>query len=228
MTVMTIAATFGSFFRVLINWLNTMNQKEILEKQKAVSELALLKSKINPHFLFNTLNNIDALIYEDPDKASQALVKLSDIMRYMSYETVMEFVNLSKEMDYVSSLVALYKLRITNPEVIQLKIVQGFTDLKIAPMLFIPFIENAFKYSTFKGEKAGFEIKFETDESRINFSIKNYYNSSEKEMTAKQGGTGINSVKQRLEHIYPGKHILSIINSDGIFKVNLTIETNGN
>ena len=228
MAVMTLAATFGSFFKVLINWLNTVNQKEILEKQKAESELALLKSKINPHFLFNTLNNIDVLIYEDPDRASQALLKLSDIMRYMSYETISEFVNLSNEIAYISNLVALYKLRISNPELIKLKISENYGDLKIAPMLFIPFIENAFKYATFKGEKAGFEISFEIAKRKVNFTIENYYDSSEKEKPPIQGGTGLSNVKQRLEHIYPKKHNLEIIDSDGVFKVNLIIDTDGN
>lgn len=228
MSVMTIAATFGSFFKVFLNWLNAVNQKDVIEKQKAESELALLKSKINPHFLFNTLNNIDVLIYENPDKASQALLKLSEIMRYMSYETVSEYVFLSKEIGYIFNLVELYKLRISNPELIKLEIPSNYHDLKIAPMLFIPFIENAFKYSTFKGDAAGFEIKFEIDIDKLKFSIANHHDINEKERYLKHEGTGIKNVKQRLEHIYPEKHKLDISNDGNFFKVELLIETNGN
>jgi two-component system LytT family sensor kinase len=227
LVVMTISATFGSFFKVFLNWLNAVNQKEVLEKQKAESELALLKSKINPHFLFNTLNNIDVLIYENPDRASQALLKLSDIMRYMSYETVSEYVSLSKEIGYISNLVGLYKLRISNPELIRLDIPGNYPDLKIAPMLFIPFIENAFKYATFKGNNPGFEIKFEIEKGKVKFKIVNHYDNAEKETISEHGGTGINNVKQRLEYIYPNKHKLDINNKDGLFKVDLIIDTDG-
>lgn len=226
-SVMLTAATFGSFFKVMLNWLNTINQKEILEKEKAVSELALLKSKVNPHFLFNTLNNIDVLIYYDPDKASQSLLKLSDIMRYMSYETVSDFVSLSKEIDYIENIVSLYSLRVTNPELIKLDIPEHYPDLHIAPMLFIPFIENAFKYARMKEDHAGFEIRFRIEEKKVDFSVFNYYDPLEKPPVKNYGGTGIANVKRRLEHIYPGRYTLNISDKDGFFRVELTVDTDG-
>lgn len=225
-TVVAISATFGSFFKILISWLNAVNQKETLEKQKAISELSLIKSKVNPHFLFNTLNNIDALIYDNPDKASQALLKLSEIMRYMSYETTSEFVSLSKEIDYIKNIVELYKLRINNPDSISLSIPDGYANYKIAPMLFIPFIENAFKYSSFKGEKVGFEIKFDIADGIVIFSSENYYLNKPKS-EQKIGGTGIKNVKQRLELIYPQKHLLEFADNGERFKVTMRINTNG-
>jgi len=227
MSVVTIAAIFGSFFRVFLNWVNAVSQKEMLEKEKAVSELALLKSKVNPHFLFNTLNNIDVLIYHDPDKASQSLLKLSEIMRYMSYETVSEYVSLSREISYISNIVSLYSLRVSNPELIRIDIPKTYPDLSIAPMLFIPFVENAFKYATFKGENAGFEIKFKIDDSRVCFTAINNYDTTARASISQLGGTGIINVKQRLEHIYSDRYRLNINDKDGLFKVELTVDTNG-
>lgn len=226
-TVVTIAATFGSFFKVMLNWLNAVNQREILEKEKVKSELNLLKSKVNPHFLFNTLNNIDTLIYHDQDKASQSLLKLSEIMRYMSYETVSEYVSLSKEIGYISNIVELYKLRISNPDLIRLDIPQNYPDLKVAPMLFSQFIENAFKYASFKGSNAGVEISFRVEESKIYFIVINHYDTNGRRSDSQYGGTGIANVKQRLEHLYTNRFWLDIIDQAGLFKVELRIMTNG-
>jgi len=228
MSVVTVAAIFGSFFKIFLNWINTTNQKEQLEKDKAISELALLKSKVNPHFLFNTLNNIDALIYHDQDKASQALLKLSEIMRYMSYETVSEYVSLSKEINYIANIVSLYSLRVTNPELIKIDIPDNYPDLNIAPLLFIPFIENAFKYASFKGDRSGIEIKFTVEDKRVFFSSSNYYDSTERKPTLGYSGVGLANVKQRLEHIYKDKYWLDITDKNGLFKVELRIVTNGN
>lgn len=227
MSVVSIAATFGTFFKVMLNWLNAENQKELLEKEKIKSELALLKSKINPHFLFNTLNNIDALIYHDPDKASQSLLKLSEIMRYMSYETVSEFVSLSREIEYIRNIIELHQLRISNPDLIKLDIPQNYPDIRVAPMLLIPFIENAFKYGTFKGSNAGIDIKFKIEDAKVYFTVINHYDISARQTNPKQGGTGLFNVKQRLEHIYKNRYWLDIIDQNGLFKVELIINTNG-
>jgi len=227
LSVVTIAAIFGSFFKIMLNWLNYVSQREILEKEKVKSELELLKSKVNPHFLFNTLNNIDALIYHDPDKASQSLLKLSEIMRYMSYETVSEYVNLSKEIGYINNIVELHKLRISNPDQIKIDIPSDYPALKVAPMLFSPFIENAFKYATFKGANAGVEIKFKIEDSKVYFTVSNHYDINARQTNPKQGGTGLLNVKQRLEHIYKSRYWLDIIDQNGLFKVELIINTNG-
>lgn len=227
MSVVSIAATFGTFFKVMLNWLNAVNQREILEKEKVKSELALLKSKMNPHFLFNTLNNIDSLIHHDPNKASQSLLKLSDIMRYMSYETVSEYVNLSKEIAYIINIVELYKLRISNPDIIKLDIPQNYLDLKVTPMLFSPFIENAFKYASFRGPNAGVEISFKIETSKIYFNAINHYDINARRSDSKYGGTGLVNVKQRLEHTYKNRYWLDIIDREGLFKVELIVNTNG-
>ena len=114
------AAVFGSFFSVIINWFTTMNQKAELDKQKLAAELDLLKSKLNPHFLFNTLNNIDSLIHKNPEEASAALIRLSEIMRYLTYETSSDVVDLKREIEYIRNFIELHRMRIKTPEDIRL------------------------------------------------------------------------------------------------------------
>jgi two-component system, LytTR family, sensor kinase len=133
------AAVFGSFFRVIINWFTTLNQKAELDKQKLAVELDLLKSKLNPHFLFNTLNNIDSLIHQDPENASTALIRLSDMMRYLTYETSSELVELEKEVAYIRNFIELYRIRIKSPEDIQFE-VNGNLNVMISPALFVPLL----------------------------------------------------------------------------------------
>jgi len=110
------AAVFGSFFSLIINWYTTMNQKAELDKQKLAVELDLLKSKLNPHFLFNTLNNIDSLIHQNAEEASAALIRLSEIMRYLTYETSSDVVPLKREIEYIHNLIELHRMRIKTPE----------------------------------------------------------------------------------------------------------------
>lgn len=228
MLTLTIAAIFGSFFKVIISWFHEMDQKEKAEKQRIFSELSLLKNKVNPHFLFNTLNNIDVLIFQDPEKASRALLKLSEIMRYMSYETSSEYIDLDREIKYIENLVELYKLRITDPELISVDFPKIQGSIRIAPALFIPFIENAFKYATFKGEHAGFFIHLSAKGSVVFFRTVNYYDKFFAADGKNGGGTGIDNVKRRLDIMYPQKYDLCIMDSGNKYEVELKIDTNGN
>src|ERR1044071_687955 len=110
-------------------------------------ELALIKSQINPHFLFNTINNIDVLIAKDSAKASEYLNKLSGILRYMIYETRNEKISLAGELDYIEKYLELQKIRTANPDYVNFQISGEANNLKIAPMILFPFIENAFKHT---------------------------------------------------------------------------------
>jgi two-component system, LytTR family, sensor kinase len=222
--VMT-AAVFGSFFRVIINWFTVMNQKSETEKQKLAVELDLLKSKLNPHFLFNTLNNIDSLIQKDQAKASEALIRLSDMMRYLTYETSTLFVELNRDVDYLKNLVELYRLRIKSPEDIQL-ITEGDLTVKISPALFIPLVENAFKFAVFGKYKPGIDIRLNSFDGIIEFVISNYFDNYSKNTGQNNSGSGLADLKKRLELIYPGSHHLVIEKNELIFKVKLTIDTN--
>jgi two-component system LytT family sensor kinase len=220
------AAIFGSFFRVIISWFSAMNQKADLDREKLAAELNLLKSKLNPHFLFNTLNNIDSLIQKDQARASEALIRLSDMMRYLTYETSTEFVPLSRDVEYLNNLVELYRLRIKSPDDIDLTI-DGDMTVKISPALFIPLIENAFKFAVFGNNKPGVKIQLNSHNGIIAFEISNF---SDKYPGREQNhsGSGIPDLRKRLQLTYPGKHSLDIVNGGSEFHVKLTIDTNAN
>jgi sensor histidine kinase YesM len=219
------AAVFGSFFRVFINWFETLNQKAESDRQKLLIELDLLKTNLNPHFLFNTLNNIDSLIRKDPEEASSALIRLSDIMRYLTYETKSETVPLHREIEYIQNLIELNRIRIKSPEDIRFR-TDGNLDLMISPALFIPLIENAFKFASFRNLKPAVDIHLSSDDGIINFEISNYYEQNAYSEGSGHSGYGISNIKKRLNLSYPGKHHLEISDKDYQFNVKLTINTN--
>ena len=221
------AAVFGSFFRVIINWFTTLNQKAELDKQKLTAELDLLKSKLNPHFLFNTINNIDSLIHSNPDGASTALIRLSEIMRYLTYETDSDFVPLSKEVDYISNLIELHRIRVKSPDDI-IFTAEGDLAVLISPSLIAPLLENGFKFASFRMGKPAVEIRLLSKKGIIFFSISNYYEKSNISPAGVNSGYGISNLKKRLELSYPGRYNLNIEPSDQIFSAKLRIETNAN
>jgi two-component system LytT family sensor kinase len=221
------AAVFGSFFSVIINWFTTMNQKAELDRQKLAVELDLLKSKLNPHFLFNTLNNIDSLIHQDSEEASAALIKLSDMMRYLTYETSSDLVDLRKEVDYIRNYIELYRIRIKTPEDINLEI-NGDLDLMLSPALFVPLIENAFKYASFRNKKPCINIRLTTNKTVIIFEISNYYEYNQDNPGISYSGYGITNLKKRLQLTYPDKHQLIIDPGESLYNVKLTIDTHAN
>lgn len=219
------AAVFGSFFRVIINWFNSMNLNNEIDKQKLSAELNLLKSKFNPHFLFNTLNNIDSLIQSDPGKASLSLIRLSDMMRYLTYETSTDFVELEKEVDYIRNLIELFRMRIKAPEDIVFNY-KGDMRTLVSPALFIPLVENAFKFGRFRDIKPSLEINLSSEKGIIVFEISNHFDKVTGIRPDGHSGMGIANLKRRLELVYPGKYQLKISDDNQEFHVSLTIDTN--
>jgi two-component system LytT family sensor kinase len=218
------AAVFGSFFRVIINWFTTLSQKAELDRQKIAIELELLKSKLNPHFLFNTLNNIDSLISQDPEKASAELIRLSDMMRYLTYETSSDSVELSREIEYIRNFIELNRIRIREPDAIVFE-VSGDLTAGISPGLFVPLIENAFKFATFRLQKPGISISVKSQNGIVALEIGNYYDNnpdSEKQFS----GFGLSNLRKRLELIYPGRHTFHTEAGEFRYNVKLTIDTN--
>lgn len=219
------AAVFGSFLNVIINWFTTMNQKAELDKQKLAVELDLLKSKLNPHFLFNTLNNIDSLIHQNSEEASAALIKLSDMMRYLTYESSSDVVELIRETEYIRNFIELYRIRIKTPEDIRFE-VSGDLNLMISPALFVPLIENAFKYAIFMKQKPCISIRLHTENNKVIFEISNYYENNLNNSEGSNSGYGLINLKKRLQLTYPGKHQLIIEPGESLYQVKLTIDTN--
>ncbi len=217
----------GIFSYYFIDWFQKKNKILLLEKQNADSNLALLRTQINPHFLFNTLHNIDAMIMNNQEKASKSLIKLSDIMRYMLHESQSDMVPLSKELEHIKNYVSLEQLRIKNPGFLNFTITGDYKDVKIAPMLFLPFIENAFKHSVDSDIENGITIEFVIDRNNITFICRNIYDKTDT-IRDETHGIGLDTVRKRLELIYSDKHKLVIGKNNTSFNVELKIGLNEN
>lgn len=209
--------------RALVAFLNEQKKRKELEKFNLQSELSLFRAQVNPHFLFNTLNNIDALIYSDQDKASDTLIKLSKQMRYMLYESNVEQIDLNLELEFVQNYIELERIRLKNKDFVNFTIEGNPNGIMVAPMLFIAFIENAFKHCTTTEETNGLVIRFVLKSSAIIFECSNRYEVAQTKKKVKYSGVGLELVQKRLNLIYPQRHQLSIDNKGGLFQVHLKL-----
>lgn len=193
-----------------------------LEEEKMKAEVSYLRAQINPHFLFNTLNSIYSLAVKKSDYTSEAIVKLSNMMRYVISETNHDYVSLEEELNYINSYIDLQKLRLTSKITIDTNISSHSYGLRIAPLLLIPFIENAFKHGV-NTEEHGY-IKINID---VNMRELHLYSENKKVQIQKHisegSGLGIENSKQRLQLLYPQNHLLAISDSEEKFCVDLKI-----
>jgi sensor histidine kinase YesM len=209
--------------RGFISWYAEIKLKEELARKNYEMELALIKSQINPHFLFNTINNIDVLISKNAELASRYLNKLSCILRYMVYEAKTEKILLAKELEYIEKYIELQKIRAANPDYVNFQIAGELNNLTIAPMILFPFIENAFKHTENRKNSSVILVKVSIVKDKLVFECENSYQKSQ----AKEkdfGGVGNELIKKRLLLIYPEKHNLEIADSGKVYKVKLTID----
>lgn len=212
----------GLVMKGFISWYEDIKLKEDLNKKNHETELALVKSQLDPHFLFNTINNIDVLIEKDAGTASQYLKKLSDIMRFMLYETKPGHISLQKELAYIEKYIELQKIRSANPNYVNYRVNGEQYHLMITPMLFIPFIENAFKHSENRKKDNAINIRFDVGDDTITFECENGY-SSNNQLNKEYKGLGNDLIKKRLMLLYPGKHTLDINHTSEMYKVKLSI-----
>lgn len=222
--IYTVVGLFASI-KLLKYWYQNQQLKVELEDKNKTSELALLRSQLNPHFLFNTLNNIDSLIITNPDKASDAIIKLSDIMRFMLYDTTTDEVPLTKEVNYLKSYISLQQMRLKDPDFVKVTIEGNCHGKTIAPMLFIPFVENAFKHGQKNVPSPGIEVNLTCLIDSINFEVINYVNDSKEMNKDDTSGIGLSNTKRRLELLYPDRHELDITKENGNYKSILRIYT---
>jgi len=214
-------------FRFFIDWFKKRNEVITLEKENLASNMALLHSQINPHFLFNTLHNIDALIFDNQQKASQSLIKLSDIMRYMLNDAQSDFVAFQKELDHLENYLSLEEIRLKNANFLHYSMNDDCDGILIAPMILIPFVENAFKHSVDSTIENGIEITIRIDNKKLIFSCKNQFDDAATDKDEGHG-IGLTTVKKRLDLIYNNKYQLSIHSDHSIFNVNLELELDEN
>ncbi|SDD53919.1 Histidine kinase [Dyadobacter soli] len=204
------------------SWFHDVKLREELNKRNYEMELALIKSQLDPHFLFNTINNIDILIEKNSAKASAYLNKLSDIMRFMLYETKNSRIPLAQELAYIEKYITLQMIRTSNDRALDY-VVQGDPGLQtIEPMLFIPFIENAFKHTDLKVPNA-ITVRFVIDENKVVFECKNLLTGN-RQPEMHPAGLGKKLIERRLTLLYPGKHHLFIRVDDQQYQVKLLLE----
>lgn len=203
----------------------TTEQKVIkAEAEKANAELAFLKAQINPHFLFNTLNNIYTLSVTNSEHTSDSIMKLSNIMRYVTDEVSEDFVLLQDEINCVNNYIDLQRLRLGKKTKVNFKITGTITHQRIAPLILIPFVENMFKYGISKQEESTLNIELIAEAQTITLCCENkVFNNQSK--NPERTGVGIANTRQRLEYIYPQKHLLNIEDKNNIFRVKLTLHS---
>ena len=199
---------FLSFvLKLSVDWILNERIQRDLENQRLSAELAFLKSQINPHFLFNSLNSIYSLAYQKSDTTPEAILKLSEIMRYMLYECNDNKVDLTKELQYLQNFIDLQKIRFGNKAYIDFKIEGRVTNQKIVPLLLIAFIENAFKHGVANDTLSPIRLLITLDDVHLHFYIQNKKHNNNRDAS---GGIGLNNVKRRLDLLYPGKYNLDI------------------
>lgn len=220
--ITSILGIIALLIRGFITWFSEIKLKEALQQKNHEMELALIKSQLDPHFLFNTINNIDVLILKNATEASTYLNKLSDIIRFMLFETKTEKISLSKEIEYIEKYIALQKIRTTNDNYIVFKTIGTPINKTIAPMIFIPFIENAFKHTTNKKLDNAITVVITINDEFTKLECVNKLDSNRK-LQQESNGLGNKLIQKRLHLMYPEKHILEIANQNNTYSVQLTI-----
>jgi two-component system LytT family sensor kinase len=221
--ISSICGSVAMVIKGFITWYNEIKLKEMLTKKNHAMEMALIKAQLDPHLLFNTINNIDTLILRDPVAASDYLNKLSDIMRFVLYETKTEKIRLSHELEYIEKYIALQKIRTSNEDYVHLEVTGVIGDKHIAPMVFIPFIENAFKHTNNKKLEDAITIKILVKDHTVQLICENKYDSKVAKQPNSESGLGNELVQKRLDLIYKGRHTLLVDKKAELYSVNLTI-----
>lgn len=209
------------FVSMVENWLRAQKYQQAIERERLESELKMLKFQVNPHFLFNTLNNIHTLVYKKSERAPEAILKLSSLMRYMLYETDGNRVSLAKELEYLQNFVELQKLRLAGNQQVAFIVEGDPNGYEIAPLLLVSFIENAFKHGARASQDTLIEIVITIANGTLTFSCTNdFWDNSKSEVNS---GIGQANVKKRLELMYRGRYQLSVNTTNDKYSVNLTL-----
>lgn len=196
-------------------------QKKILENERLNAELNFLKLQINPHFLFNTLNSIYSQAHFRSEQTEHSILKFSRIMRYVLYDSSVDKIPLSQDLDYISNYIDLQKLRLSKNITIQYDVTGSVNGLVIAPLLLITFIENAFKHGISYTAPSEINISINVIENELMLTVGNAITQSSRESS---GGVGLINAQRRLDVLYPNRHLLDVIENDHLYIVNLKIE----
>lgn len=206
---------------IIIHLVRSLQLNQIIKQEKNEVELRFLKSQINPHFVFNTLNNIYSLVYQKSEQALPAIDKLSQLMRYMTYETDTDHIELQKEINYIQDFIDLEKMRIAGQTNIVVYIDIENPSLLIPPLLLLPFIENGFKHGILTDQEHPFTITIKQHNNLLEIHTQNKTNNYNKDKTS---GIGLANIHKRLDLQFPNKHTLNITEEENIFTCQLSIE----
>jgi two-component system LytT family sensor kinase len=217
--IMTIA--LGMAIQVTRQWRTSLQRIAHAEADKAQAELSFLKAQINPHFLFNTLNNIYTLAITKNEKTADSIMKLSNIMRYVTDDVSQHFVPLQQEVDCINDFIELQRLRLSKKVTVDFTLKGKLENKTIIPLLLITFVENVFKYGISNHEHTTITIQLTADERSITFYSHNKI--FKPAGTPQRTGIGIANARKRLDHLYPNKHLLNITNENGFFSVELIL-----
>jgi sensor histidine kinase YesM len=212
--------------KVTGDWYKTDKKRKEAENEKLSTELNLLKSQINPHFFFNTLNNIYSLAIQKSERTPEAIVKLSELMRHIIYDTDKDKVPLSKEIDYIRNYIELEKLRLRDNSNIRFMVDGDPAEKLIEPLLLLPFIENAFKHGTGHTQAGTISIQISIRDSRLNLLVENPVSISSEIPEGKNQGIGRINAERRLQLLYNNNYTLETTVTDAIFRVDLTLNLN--
>ncbi|MGC4101849.1 sensor histidine kinase [Ferruginibacter sp.] len=200
--------------------IKTQKEKYQLLEEKRSAELSFLKNQVNPHFLFNTLNNIYSLVSSNSDKALPSIEKLSLLMRYMYKDSNAEKVSLQHEIEYISSFIELQTIRLNNKNIVVYQVNGAIAQQKIAPLILIPFIENMFKHGIINNADKPLHITIDVQGNDLSLTTSNYINHNNKDTSS---GIGLENVKKRLALLYPNRYTLNVQQEENIYQCKLQI-----
>lgn len=219
-SIFTMVWAASSGIRLNAEWNRAETLRRESENARLNAELSQLKSQINPHFLFNTLNGIYTLTLSKNDAAPEAVMKLSHLLRYVIADTDADFVPLEKDLEHLHHFIDLHRMRLTPKTAVSFR-VDGETNGKtIAPLLLLPFVENAFKFGSSTREDSPIDIDIRVEASALHFECRNTVRNRQSDSP----GIGIANTSRRLDLLYPGRYTLQSGEKDGIYTVQLRIE----
>jgi len=212
--------------KMVTKWINEEDRRKDVEKEQLKTELALLRHQVSPHFFMNTLNNIHALVDIDTEIAKDAIIRLSTLMRYLLYDTAHGHTSLKKEIDFIESYITLMKLRFSKEVNINVELPLQIPDIQIPPMLYISFIENAFKHGVSYQHPSFVFFKMEIKNKQLLCVVRNSKQKNKEALDKKHSGIGLTNIKKSLALLFDDEYSLEIIDNEKAYEIQLSIPLN--
>jgi two-component system, LytTR family, sensor kinase len=214
---------FSTAIKLIDQWLKAEQKNKQIENEKLNAELSFLKAQINPHFLFNTLNNIYSLAADKSDRTPDAVMKLASIMRYVLTEAKNDSVSLDREIQFINDYIELQKMRTTKKTSICFAVEGDPSGIQVSPLVFLPLVENAFKYGISNREMSPISIWMKIKDRAVHFQVKNNKHLNGNFKPTNNTGIGINNTRRRLELLYPDHYKFDIQDEESTYTANLNI-----